>query len=273
MAIETAPQRPKYDLFRRDRPGWIPEWVGDDWDPNPYAYQTDEELMPAGRFHNMYLQILAEMLSPLLERLKLILAIDVFLFYRDWEGRKQRVAPDALIAAAMDLDDQQKGGSYNLDDEPLPRCVIEVTSPKSVLADHDGKRLFYAWLGIHEYLLLDIVHPEDPEHLRDQIDVYLWRLTDGVPAAVPPDTEGFVLLESIGVRLRADGRQLVFQVAETGEMLHTVIELTTLLADAEQRAESSDQARTAAEQRATDAEAELARLREELARLRGETGN
>jgi hypothetical protein len=40
----TLPERPTYNIFRRDRPGWIPEWVGDDWDPHPYVYQTDEEL-------------------------------------------------------------------------------------------------------------------------------------------------------------------------------------------------------------------------------------
>ena len=68
-------------------------------------------------------------------------------------------------------------------------------------------------------------------------------------------------------------RQLVFQVAETGEILHTVIELTALLAETEQRAEASEQARTAAEQRAEDAEAELVRLREELARLRDKAGS
>jgi Uma2 family endonuclease len=264
MAIEITKQHPTYDLFRPDRPGWIPDSVGDDWDPSPFAYQTREELMPAGRFHNLYLQTLVEMLKPLLVRLKLIIAIDTFLIYRDWEGRKQRVAPDALIAAAIESDDRPRSGAYHLDEEPLPSCVIEITSPKSVLADLNNKRLFYAWLGIHEYLALDVVQSEDPELLRDQIDVYLWRLVDGVPVAVPPDAEGFVLLESIGVRLRIDGQQLLLQVAETGEVLHTTVELTTLLA-------KTEQARTAAEQRAVDAEAELAHLREELARLRGKT--
>jgi Uma2 family endonuclease len=257
MAIEITKQRPTYDLFRPDRPGWIPEWVGDDWDPSPFAYQTHAELMPAGRFHNLYLQTLVEMLKPLLVRLKLIIAIDTFLIYRDWEGRKQRVAPDALIAAAIESDDRPRSGAYHLDEEPLPSCVIEITSPKSILADLYNKRLFYAWLGIHEYLALDVVQSEDPELLRDQIDVYLWRLVDGVPVAVSPDAEGFVLLESMSVRLRVDGQQLLLQVAETGEVLHTTVELTALLAKTEQRA--------------VDAEAELAHLREELARLRGKT--
>ena len=28
MATETRVKQPTYDIFRTDRPGWIPEWVG-----------------------------------------------------------------------------------------------------------------------------------------------------------------------------------------------------------------------------------------------------
>jgi hypothetical protein len=31
-----------------DRPGWIPPEITHDWDSNPYAYQTEGELMAAG---------------------------------------------------------------------------------------------------------------------------------------------------------------------------------------------------------------------------------
>jgi hypothetical protein len=34
-----------------DRPGWIPSDLAQEWDPDPYAYQTEEELMPAGGLH------------------------------------------------------------------------------------------------------------------------------------------------------------------------------------------------------------------------------
>ena len=72
------------------------------------------------------------------------------------------------------------------------------------------------------------------------------------------------MLESIGVRIRADGRRLVLQVAETSELLRPAAELAKLLAAAEQRTETTEQARRAAEQRADAAETELTRLREEL---------
>jgi Uma2 family endonuclease len=262
----TLPGRPPYDIFRRDRPGWIPEWVGDDWDPHPYAYQTDEELMPAGHYHGLYIQMLAEMFRPLLERLGMRLFIDVFIFYRDWEGRKQRIAPDALMAPGTDRAADDSLHKYDLDEEPVPLCAIEVISPGSREADVRGKRLFYAGLGIQEYLLLDV--EDDDERLLPQIGVSLWRMQQDIQLPVAPDDQGFLTLESVGVRLRADGRKLVARVVASGEPLLTSPELVAALETAEQARQQAEQraaAETAARQQAED---ELARLREELAQLR-----
>lgn len=264
----THPEHLPYDIFRPDRPGWIPEWVGDDWDPNPYAYQTREELMPAGHTHNLYLITLAQMLAPHLQQQGRYIAVDVFVFYRDWEGRRQRIAPDALIAPTTELSEAQQLKSYDLDVEALPLCVVEVTSESSKASDWQRKRLFYASLGISEYLLIDILDDDNPELLKLQTDLYVWQLQDNPLVEAAPDQEGFLHLESIGVRIRADGQQLVAQVIATGEMLHTTTELREALA-------AEEQARREAEQRAVDeasarqrAEAELAQLRAELARLR-----
>ncbi len=38
-----------------DRPAWIPPEITPDWDTNPYAYQTEEELRPAGGYHGQRL--------------------------------------------------------------------------------------------------------------------------------------------------------------------------------------------------------------------------
>jgi Uma2 family endonuclease len=255
-----------YDIFRRDRPGWIPEWVGDDWDPNPYAYQTREELMPAGRFHYLYVQMLAEMLGPLLKRLGLELLIDVFIFYRDWEGRKQRVAPDMLIAPITELSDEQKVNSYDLDVEPLPLCVFELVSPTSRERDQEHKPFLYAALGIDECLVLDIL--DEQERLRPQIDISLWRLSPYGMAVVAPDDEGYVTLTAIDVRVRADGRRLVAQDVRSGELLRTSVELLAALDQAEQARAAAEQARADAERRALAAEGEAAQLRAELERLR-----
>jgi Uma2 family endonuclease len=267
----TLPERPTYDIFRKDRPGWIPEWVGDDWDPHPYAYQTDEELMPAGHAHGLYIQMLAEMLKPLLERLGMRLFIDVFIFYRDWEGRKQRIAPDALLAPGGEQTPAESLHKYDLDQEPMPLCAIEVISPSSRAADLQGKRLFYGSLGIQEYLVLDV--EDDQERLLPQIGVSLWRMQHGIQLPVTPDHEGFLLLESIGVRLRADGRKLVAHVAATGEPLLTLSELVIALEAAEQARQQAEQRAAAESVARQQAEDELAQLRAELARLRKTSDN
>jgi Uma2 family endonuclease len=260
-------------LYHKDRPGWIPEWIGDDWDPNPYAYQTEEQLMPAGHYHSLYIQMLAEMLRPWLEQLGLRLYIDVFLFYRDWEGRKQRIAPDALIAPGREQQSDESPHSYDLDNEPIPRCVVEIGSPSSRVSDLQNKPLYYAALGIGEYVLLDV--EDENERLLPQIGIRLWRLEQHVLLPVEPDPEGYLVLTSIGVRLRAEGRRLELRVAETGELLRTSPELTAALAAAETARAAAETARAAAEQRAEEeatarkqAEEELARLRAELAQLK-----
>jgi Uma2 family endonuclease len=270
--------RTTYNTLHPDRPGWIPDWVGDDWDPNPYAYQTEEEQMPAGRYHSRYLKMIIQLLDPLAERLGVYLLVDVFLFYRDWGGRKQRIGPDALIAPAFpELTEEQEARSYDLDVEPTPLFALELTSPESGERDQEAKRELYAQLRIFEYLVLDIT--DSKGNLRPQIGVTLWQLFDGDYVDVMPDAEGFVMLQSIGIRLRAEGRRLAAQVVATGEWLRTSSELLAALDESEQARQAAEQARQAAEQRATaeaearqQAEAELAQLRAELARLRGATG-
>jgi len=66
-----------------DRPGWIPAHIGADWDPDPYAYQTEEELMPAGGLHGQILTQIVELLRPHLKQQGLMCLVDAFMLYRD----------------------------------------------------------------------------------------------------------------------------------------------------------------------------------------------
>lgn len=269
----TKPRSHALDRFHPDRPGWIPETVGENWDRHPYAHQTREERMPAGHLHGLYLQTLLAMLKPVLDRLGLRLYIDVFVFYRDWEGRKQRIAPDAVIAPALPVVTDESLQKYDLDDEPIPLCVIEVISHSSREDDTNRKRMFYAALGINEYLLLDV--EDDNEQPLDQVEITLWRMEHGIQRIILPDSEGFVTLSCLGVRLRADGRTLLVQDITTGAWLLDTPELQAAYAQAAQRAAEEMSTRRQAEQRAAEehtaclhAEAELETLRAELARLR-----
>src|SRR5438874_719025 len=77
-----------------ERPGWIPPEITQGWDSDPYAYQTEEELMPAGGLHGQLLAYIMELLRHLLEERQLMLLLDVFLLYRDESHTKQRIGPD-----------------------------------------------------------------------------------------------------------------------------------------------------------------------------------
>lgn len=196
MVTLAIPQVVAADWRHDDRPGWIPDWVGDDWDRNPYAYQTEEELMPSGRNHNLYIHWLMQMLETYLEEHGFQVMADVFLFYRDGEGRKQRIAPDMLLAPGFRLFDTSNA-SYDLDMEPLPVCLVEAVSPSSVERDQETKAARYARLGISEYLLL---HIEDERgNLLPAISIEVWHLQDGAYVPTAPDVEGCWLLASVGV--------------------------------------------------------------------------
>ncbi len=38
-----------------ERPAWIPSHITENWDTDPFVYQTEEELMPAGGLHGQLL--------------------------------------------------------------------------------------------------------------------------------------------------------------------------------------------------------------------------
>ena len=131
-----------------DRPGWIPAEITHNWDTDPYAYQTEEELMPGGGLHGQLLAYLMELLRATLKARGLMLLMDTFMLYRDKQGIKQRIAPDLLLMPFR----FPPPSAYDLDVEPPPLCVVEVTSTKSHFRDLQQKVPFYLGLGIPFYL-------------------------------------------------------------------------------------------------------------------------
>jgi Uma2 family endonuclease len=241
-----------------DRPGWIPADIMYNWDSNPYAYQTEEELMPAGGLHGQLLAYIMEVLRFTLKEKSLMLLLDTFLLYRDKRGIKQRIAPDLLLMPFR----FPPPTAYDLDVEPPPLSVVEVTSPKSHLHDMQHKVPFYFNLGISTYLVIDAVTPLS--QLREQIELHLWQLIDGQPSKIK--TEGGCLVPKMGLTISAQGQQLYFTETATGKILlngeqwHTALQIET------QRADYEAQRAARAEQRAMTAEAEIARLKALLAK-------
>jgi Uma2 family endonuclease len=246
-------------VLNLDRPGWIPAEIKYNWDSSPYAYQTEEELMPAGGLHGQLLAYLMEVLRATLKEQGLMLLLDTFLLYRDKQGIKQRIAPDLLLMPFR----FPPPSAYDLDIEPPPLSVVEVTSPKSHLHDMHHKVPFYFSLGISTYLVIDAVTPRS--QLREQIELHLWQLIDGQPSKI--ETEGEYMIPAMGLTISAQGQQLYFAESATGKVLLNGEQWRQALQMATQRADCEAQRADRAEQRAITAEAEIARLKALLAKL------
>ncbi len=147
-----------------DRPGWIPPHIAHDWDTNPYAYQTEEELMPAGGLHGKLLVWFGEVMGAFLETKGVGFLADTFMLYRDKNGVKQRISPDFMIIPFR----SPPPSAHDLDVEPAPLATVEITSPKSHAADGKGKIRLYTALGIPVCLVIDAITGD--QRGRGQID-------------------------------------------------------------------------------------------------------
>lgn len=254
---------------RDDRPGWIPPDVGDDWDPNPYAYQTEEELMPAGIRQDFFIDHLRSLMALLVKRNGYFFASDVFILYRDAGGKRQRFASDGLIAPQHgDMDNwHQLINSYNLEEEPLPACVFEVTSEDSHKKDLEDMRVLAEWLRIPEYVVFDIV--DHKGKARTQGQLYLWRLNafDRYDLITPDATDGTVLLKALNMRMKLMGIKPMVQDMETGEWLELPIQKLEREVEARKAAEAKVQqeaeARKALEERVRELEEKYRRFEEQ----------
>jgi len=235
-----------------DRPGWIPPDIFYDWDTNPYAYQTEKELMPAGGLHGQILAYITEILRDFLESRGLMFLADTFMLYRDSSGIKQRVSPDLLIIPLR----SEPPSAYNSDTEPPPRAVAEITSPESHLRDMEDKVSFYMNLGIPAYLVIDAVTPHGLR--RQQIGLHLWRKIRGRIIRIMPDRDRYLSVPEMGLKVTAQGQRLIFADIVTGEILLDTGQLRKSVSIAEQ---------TAAEERRR---ADMAEKEAELIRNRAE---
>jgi Uma2 family endonuclease len=234
--------------FPLDRPGWIPSGIARGWDTNPYAYQTEEELMPGGGLHGQLLAYLMELLRAALKARGLMLLMDTFLLYRDNQDIKQRIAPDLLLMPLR----FPLPSAYDLDVEPPPPGVLEVTSPKSHFRHLQQKVPFYLGLGIPSYLVIDAITARS--QLRKQIELHGWQLVDDQPCKMETASDGSLALPAMGLRIRAQGQRIIFVDEVTGEMLCDSEQLNTAL-------QAERQAHLKTLEAYHTAEAEIARLK------------
>jgi Tfp pilus assembly protein PilN len=107
--------------------------------------------------------------------------------------------------------------AYDLDEAPPPACVVEVTSIKSRVRDLERKVPLYLGLGISSYIAIDAVTTR--QQLRKQIELHGWGLIDGRHCKMTPAADGSLPLTAMGLRIRALGQRIMFNDAETGELL------------------------------------------------------
>ncbi|MBV7330749.1 Uma2 family endonuclease [Chloroflexi bacterium TSY] len=257
MNSHAATIDPPTESLAVDRPGWIPPHITANWDPDPYAYQTEEELMPAGGPHGQLLTYIVEILRHVLETQDLMFLVDTFMLYRDNHGVKRRVAPDLLLMPYR----SPAPRAYDLDIEPPPFMTIEVTSQDSHLSDLRQKNGFYLGLGIPTYLVIDAITPEGAP--CPQIELHLWRLIHGQIRQISPNATGTFFLPEIGFGVRADGRRIRFLDPMTGEPLLDSSELSALVLEEREARRQEQQARFEAEAKAARLVAELNRLKNE----------
>lgn len=239
---------PEHAAAQPERPGWIPEHITENWDRDPYAYQTEEELMPAGGLHGRILTYVAEVLRVHLANHGKMLLVDAFMLYRDPNGIKQRVGPDLLLMEACD----PPPAAYDLDRRPVPSCTIEITSPDSHLKDLQSNVPLYLGLGVDSYLVIDAVTPQ--ARLRAQIELHLWRRTGGAGwRKVAPDSSGYLHVPELYIKLTAAGQRLVFVDAISGRLVRDSGELTEALEELERRVKRESQRAELAEAQAKNA--------------------
>jgi Uma2 family endonuclease len=156
------------------------------------------------------------------------------LVYYQQGNSKRFVVPDVFVVKGLE---PRRRRVYKLwVEHQAPDAIVEVTSRKTKKTDSIAKPKLYRRLGVREYFLFDPT--------QDYLDPPLqgYRLADGKYRRIAADARGRLVSEELGLRLQAEGGQLMLYRVDTGQRLLT-----------------EKEARQAAE-------AEVARLREELRR-------
>ncbi len=175
---------------------------------------------------------------------------DLLVFYEQGNPKKF-VVPDVFVVKGLEPAARRIYKVW-FEGKP-PDVILEVTSQKTKKKDTVTKPALYHQLRVAEYFLFDPTQ----DYLEPSLQGH--RLVNERYELIAPDAQGALVSEQLGLRLQAEGSQLMFYRLDTGERLLTAEET---LHTAEESLQSEVAARRAAE-------AEVARLREELRRRDG----
>jgi Uma2 family endonuclease len=202
---------------------------------------------------------------------------NLLIYYVEGDPRKS-VAPDAFVVKKCRPGRREIFQIWK--EKRRPNFVLETTSKTTRREDKGKKKQVYAALRVGEYFLYD---PRG-DWLKPPLQGN--RLANGVYEPIPPDAEGGVVSQELGIRFVLENGDLAMFDVATGERLlsqaewalqqHRQANQEKLRADQEkQRAEQeklrAEQEKLRAEQaerRANDEAAARQALENELARLR-----
>ncbi len=270
--LAEAPVEKKAKAKAVDRPGWIPAHITENWDPNPYAYQTEEELMPQGGPHDHIIVHIRDVIRPDLEARDLMTLSDVFIIFRDQHGVQRRNSKAADIMVVPHEDPPPK--AWYLDQRLAPLITMEIPSaPDEKVAEK--KDIFIAH-GTQRHVVVDQLDKNG--EVAKTVKVRVWG-PDG--KRQKPDANGLLDLPEIGLKIPAKALRKDFTLHDgaTGEPRKTSAALLDEKDEAlaQKDAEVAEKDEALAKKGAEVAEkdealakkdAEMARLQAELEKLR-----
>ncbi len=135
------------------------------------------------------------------------------LVYYQQGNSKRFVVPDVFVVKGLE---PRRRRVYKLwVEHQAPDAIVEVTSRKTKKTDSITKPKLYRRLGVKEYFLFDPT--------QDYLDPPLqgYRLADGKYRRIAADVRGRLVSEELGLRLQAEGGQLMLYRVDTGQRLLT----------------------------------------------------
>lgn len=134
------------------------------------------------------------------------------------------IADVAVIAHPAAVDGGTAETNADVADR-LPRCIIEVTSPRLLAADLEQKPQIYAQGGVQEYIIIDSGLRE--EKGEESYRILGYRLTDEGYREIPPDAEGGIHSATNGIRIAPTPERDGFVVTDerTGQPIRPVVTL------------------------------------------------
>jgi Uma2 family endonuclease len=224
---------------------------------NPLYPDSDGQPMGETDFHVAASIWLREALQDFFaEQADVYVASNMLLYYEEGNPSGRR-DPDLLVARGVGKHLRRSFRTW--EENTVPNVLFEISSEGTWREDLGAKREVYTRLGVAEYFLFD------PEGLYLDPRLQGFRLRGGLSVPIPPDADGGLTSEQLGLRLVPEGPMLRVLDARTGMPVPTRAEQ---LEQARERTEEEQRRADEEQRRADELAAEVARLRALLAERR-----